>query len=191
MPETLAHLLDRLGRAVHNLQFADGLNPAQWEALRFLGRANRYSRKPSALADYLGTTKGTISQTVKALEEKGLIERAVEAKDRRIVRLELTDHGRAMLVNDPLLALSQATAAAPEEVATATRILSGYVRSLQGQCGMKSFGVCTNCGHFSSDVCDDGVVPRCGLTGEPLSETEVRKICGSCDDQSGGSQPPV
>jgi DNA-binding MarR family transcriptional regulator len=187
MPETLAHLLDRLGRAVHNLQYAGGLNPAQWEALRFLSRANRYSRKPSALADYLGTTKGTVSQTVKALEEKGLIERAVEEKDRRIVRLELTEDGHAILGNDPLLALSTAAAAAPEEVSTATRILSGYVRSLQGQCGMKSFGVCTHCGHFSSDVCDDGIAPRCGLTGEPLSETEIRKICGSCDDRSDGA----
>jgi DNA-binding MarR family transcriptional regulator len=191
MSETLAHLLDRLGRAVHNLQYADGLNPAQWEALRFLSRANRYSRKPSALADYLGTTKGTVSQTVKALEDKGLIKRAVEARDRRIVRLELSDEGQAMLAKDPLLALSAATACAPEEVATATRILSGYVRSLQGQCGMKSFGVCSHCGHFTSDVCDDGVVPRCGLTGEPLSDTEIKKICGSCDDQSDGSQPPV
>jgi len=184
MSETLAHLLDRLGRAVHNLQYADGLNPAQWEALRFLSRANRYSRKPSALADYLGTTKGTVSQTVKALEEKGLVRRTVEAKDRRIVRLELTEDGNAMLVKDPLVTLSDAAAGAPEEVATATRILSSYVLSLQGQCGMKSFGVCTNCGHFSTDVCDDGTAPHCGLTGEPLSDTEIKKICGSCDDQS-------
>jgi len=191
MSETLAHLLDRLGRAVHNLQFAGGLNPAQWEALRFLSRANRYSRKPSALADYLGTTKGTVSQTVKALEEKGLIRRDVEAKDRRIVRLELSEAGHAMLANDPLVALSAATMGAPDEVAAATRILSGYVRSLQGQCGMKSFGVCTQCGHFSSDVCDDSPAPRCGLTGEPLSDTEIKKICGSCDDQSDGTQPPA
>jgi DNA-binding HxlR family transcriptional regulator len=155
-----------------------------------LSRANRYSRKPSALADYLGTTKGTISQTVKALEEKGLIERHVEAKDRRIVRLELSEAGHEMLASDPLIALSEAASGAPEEVAAATRILSSYVRSLQGQCGMKSFGVCTHCGHFSSDVCDDGVAPRCGLTGEPLSETEVKKICGSCDDQSDGLHPP-
>lgn len=191
MTETIAHLIDRLGRAVHNLQYAGGLNPAQWEALRFLSRANRYSRKPSALADYLGTTKGTVSQTVKALEEKGLIRRDVEVKDRRIVRLELSAEGEAMLANDPLLALSQATSGAPEEVAAATRILSNYVRSLQGHCGMKPFGVCSHCGHFNSDVCDNGVVPRCGLTGEPLSETEVKKICGSCDDQSDGTMPPV
>ena len=185
MPETLAHLLDRLGRAVHNLQYSDGLNPAQWEALRFLKRANRYSRKPSALADYLGTTKGTVSQTVKALEEKGLICRSVGEKDRRVVLLELTDDGCRMLENDPLEALAIATVGAPDEVSEATRILSGYVRTLQGHCGMKRFGVCRQCGHFSTNACEEDVAPRCGLTGEPLSNTEIKKICGSCDDQSG------
>jgi len=184
MTETLANLLDRLGRAVHNLQYSDGLNPAQWEALRFLNRANRYTRKPSALADYLGTTKGTISQTVKALEEKGLIERSVEEKDRRIVRLDLTQNGRQMLEKDPLEALAAATIGAPGEVSTATKILSEYVLTLQGRCGMKPFGVCKQCGHFSGEVCDDGSEPRCGLTGEPLSETEIKKICGSCDDRT-------
>ncbi len=34
-------LLDRMSRIAHGLQFALGLNPAQWEALRFLARANR------------------------------------------------------------------------------------------------------------------------------------------------------
>lgn len=57
----IVELVNRLGRAVHCMQFARGLNPAQWEALRFVVRANRYSRTPSALAGFLGTTKGTAS----------------------------------------------------------------------------------------------------------------------------------
>ncbi len=88
MAEQLAHLLDRLGRAVHNLQFTDGLNPAQWGALRFISRAKPATCKPSALADYLCTTKGTISQTLKSLEIKGYIRKIAETKDRRVVRLK-------------------------------------------------------------------------------------------------------
>ena len=34
-------LLDRIGRLTRELQFADGLNPAQWDALRFLAQANK------------------------------------------------------------------------------------------------------------------------------------------------------
>jgi DNA-binding MarR family transcriptional regulator len=50
-----------------------GLNPAQWEALRYLSRANRFSNSPIALTRFLGSTKGTISQTIEALERKGFI----------------------------------------------------------------------------------------------------------------------
>ena len=91
--ERTVELLDRIGRIAHGLQFAQGLNPAQWEALRFLARANRYSRSPSALAEFLGTTKGTASQTVIALESKGLVSRTRRASDRRSVDLEVTPLG--------------------------------------------------------------------------------------------------
>src|SRR3546814_7076019 len=61
MAQRVIVLLDRLSRLTRELQFVDGLNPAQWEALRFLATANKYSRSPTALAEYLGATKGTVS----------------------------------------------------------------------------------------------------------------------------------
>lgn len=179
MPERLAHLLDRLGRAVHNLQFTDGLNPAQWGALRFISRAKPATCKPSALADYLGTTKGTISQSLKSLEIKGYIRKVEAAKDRRVVRLLLTEAGRAVLTRDPLRHLEAAAAEMPDEITTATRVLSKYVKKLQGECGLKPFGVCGECGHFSGDICGQEEVPRCGLTGEPIAAPEVELICES------------
>ena len=72
----VAVLLNRLSRIAHALQFSNGLNPAQWEALRYIGRANRYSASPTALADYVGSTKGTVSQTLIALEAKGYVSRS-------------------------------------------------------------------------------------------------------------------
>src|SRR5690606_16552640 len=90
-----ASLVDRLARAVHCLQYAEGLNPAQWVALRFLGCANRYSRTPTGLAEFLATTKGTASQTIKSLEQKGFVRRAQHETDRRKCLLELTERGRA------------------------------------------------------------------------------------------------
>ncbi len=179
MPERLAHLLDRLGRAVHNLQFTDGLNPAQWGALRFISRAKPATCKPSALADYLGTTKGTISQTLNSLELKGFIRRVAETKDRRMVRLELTQAGREVLARDPLWHLEAAAADMPEDMTAATRLLSQYVKKLQGRCGLKPFGVCHECGHFSGDICSRETVPRCGLTGDPIEAREVELICAS------------
>ncbi len=61
--ERIAELLDRVSRLARELQFVDGLNPAQWEALRFIARANRYSRSPGAFAEFIGTTKGTFRIT--------------------------------------------------------------------------------------------------------------------------------
>ena len=85
--DTIATLVDRLSRIAHSLQFSEGLNPAQWNALRFLARANKYSTSPGVLADYLGCTKGTISQTLIALESKGLVARIRCDEDRRKVLL--------------------------------------------------------------------------------------------------------
>ena len=66
-----AFLIDRLERLTRGRESGGGLNPAQWEALRFLSHANRFSRTPAALADYLGSTRGTISQTLIALQLNG------------------------------------------------------------------------------------------------------------------------
>ncbi len=70
-----AQLIERLDRLVRSGESGHGLNPAQWEALRYLARANRFSRNPAALADYLGSTRGTVSQTLIALEQKGHVAR--------------------------------------------------------------------------------------------------------------------
>src|SRR5271165_5518540 len=113
--QRVAELIDRLARLTRELQFVHGLNPAQWEALRFLARANRYSRSPGALAEFLGTTKGTASQTLIALENKGYIARARSDTDRRAMRLELTPEGEALLQQDPILTIEHAASRLTEE----------------------------------------------------------------------------
>ena len=72
---SIAWPLERLTRLMRAGEHEGGLNPAQWEALRYLARANRFSRTPAALADFLGTTRGTVSQTVIALERTGHLTR--------------------------------------------------------------------------------------------------------------------
>ena len=112
----IAWPLERLARVMRAREHEDGLNPAQREALRYLARANRFSNTPGALTRYLGATKGTISQTVMALERKGLIAKA--ARDaRKSVRLTLTDKGRETLASDPWIELE----AAVEELGGKTR----------------------------------------------------------------------
>jgi DNA-binding MarR family transcriptional regulator len=84
-----------------------GLNPAQWEALRYLSRANRFSNSPIALTRFLGSTKGTISQTIKALERKGFITKAPRQDEGRSICLSLTPKGAEALKHDPLTEFSK------------------------------------------------------------------------------------
>src|SRR5690606_39789488 len=63
----------------------------------YLDQANAFSRSPSAVADYLDATRGTVSQTLRALARKGLIVAAEDPADRRSLRYDLTAKGRAML----------------------------------------------------------------------------------------------
>src|SRR5690606_7500665 len=66
-----------------------GLKLVQLEALIFFSTANRYSDTVGALTEYLGVTKGTVSQTVMALERRGLVEKVPDPNDGRIVRCRI------------------------------------------------------------------------------------------------------
>lgn len=177
-------LLDRIGRLTRELQFANGLNPAQWEALRFIAQANKYSRSPTALAEYLGATKGTVSQTLIALESKGLITRCKKTDDRRQVDLCLTEAGQEMLGRDPMQTLEQATLEIADELGI--QLVKGLTRllhDLQTRNQINEFGVCQDCSLFcvntqgAADLAPKLRTGTCGSTGETIDATEKTKIC--------------
>jgi MarR family transcriptional regulator, negative regulator of the multidrug operon emrRAB len=80
-----------------------GLRDREWMALRFLGRANRFSRTPSALAGFIGATRATASQIVKTLESKSFLVRKPSQEDKRSVVLHVTPQGEKCLSqHDPI-----------------------------------------------------------------------------------------
>lgn len=116
-PAATAQTLARVLRALWGMGFSCGLNPAQWAALRYIaGTAPGRPCSVIAFARHHGTTKGTASQTVAALEKKGLVTRVRDEGDRRSVRLRPTAVGLALLEHDPLNALTAAIGLlAPEQ----------------------------------------------------------------------------
>jgi DNA-binding MarR family transcriptional regulator len=153
-----------------------GLQPVQIEALNYLSHCNRYSNSPVAVADFLGLTKGTVSQTLTVLEMAGLIEKRPDAKDRRVVHLELTDPGRKALAKcippqSLVTALATLNLQEQEELALS---LSGILRAMQRANGLRSFGVCGTCRHHRRRDDDSR---HCALTGEDLRAEDVGKIC--------------
>lgn len=174
----IAWPLERLARVLRAREHEDGLNPAQREALRYLARANRFSNTAQALTRYLGATKGTISQTLMALERKGLIAKA--ARDARVVRLTLTEKGREALLHDPWTEL----AAGAEELGgkTRRRMQRGLEELLAQQlkrAGLASYGVCASCRYFREKGRDGDVrgPHLCMLFEEALSAEDAGRIC--------------
>ena len=74
-----------------------GMRPVQLEAIGFLTQCNRYSDTPQAVTEYLGLTKGTVSQTLKVLEQKGLLSKRTDTNDKRVVHLKPTAKGRRLV----------------------------------------------------------------------------------------------
>ena len=155
---------------------AEGLLPVQIEVLHFLMQCNRYSDSLQGVSEFLGQTKGSVSQTIKLLEGRGLIGKQPDVKDRRIIHLRLTPAGRklvkkvvpARFLSDSLRQLPQ------EEVDRLIGELRELLRLAQLARGNRSFGSCESC-RFNEALDNGGF--RCGLTGESLSRKDIQKIC--------------
>jgi DNA-binding MarR family transcriptional regulator len=106
--EAIAELMLQVARRVEAEANASELKPAQWAALRFLAKAAPSARTNNAFARYHQTMTGTVTLTLKALFEKGLLKRETDADDKRLVRFDVTLEGEEMLKNDPLRSLARA-----------------------------------------------------------------------------------
>ena len=170
--EEIAELIIQLGRSARLEDGGTTLTPAQWTALRFLSRANVTSRTPSAFASFHATTRGTATQTLKALEQKGLIRRRQCPNDGRSVRFELTDAGRVLLERDPLRDLAEALGSLPESLRSAlSTALPQVVATLAAQRAAPSFGTCRDCKHYSES--DSSAYCACMAAGLAMSELDL------------------
>lgn len=145
-PRALAAALKHLARLSEPEAGGAGLTANQWTALRYFAEANRFSRTVSAFAAYNATTRGTASQTVKALETRGYLTRTRFERDARSARIDLTGAGWTQLTEDPAQALTQALAGLPEslrgQLDRAVERLTGMVAAARGQ---NAFGTCAAC----------------------------------------------
>ena len=151
-----------------------GLQPVQVEALTYLTHCNRYSDTPQAVTEYLGLTKGTVSQSLKVLERKGLLRKQQDTQDKRIVHLAPTTKGKKLIHAIPVKGLEPSLAMmGSEKVQNLVDILRTTLRGIQRHNNHKTFAACHTC-RFNEHH-REGYV--CGLTHEPLHVQEIRLIC--------------
>jgi DNA-binding MarR family transcriptional regulator len=182
--DEIAELLIHIGRSSRGEDLASPLTAAQWTCLRFFARANRVSRTPSAFASFQVTTRGTASQTIKTLKEKGLLARFRSDHDGRSVRLEITEQGQEALNADPLADLmSLIDVINPKERAAFLATLSRLSETLAGLKGAQAFGTCEACTHYTSS---DGR-GYCACIAAELMPIDLGKLC--VNFSSGGVLP--
>ncbi len=177
--ERLSELLrvdSRQAGAVH------GLLPVQLEALHYLSICNRFSDTPMAVTEYLGQTKGTVSQTLKVLEKKELLFKQPDENDKRVSHLKVTARGKRLLNKTiPTPMFIRACEALPDkkqsEIATSLKQL---VTTLLQVNNLKTFGVCSSC-RYNGKTEDGGYF--CNLVKQPLSVDNLRLICREHESQ--------
>lgn len=153
-----------------------GLQPVQFDALCFLSVCNRYSNTPMGVAEYLGQTKGSVSQSLKILERNGLVEKRADRKDKRVAHLHVTAAGMRLVhkhLPSPMLDTVGQRFDAPDAAAL-EKLLEELLRSMQLLNQRKTFGQCASCVH---NVRDAGGRTLCGLTREVLSDEDVLLVC--------------
>lgn len=173
----IAALIERSARLFMADAHAEGLLPVHWEVLRYLNLANQFSRTHAALTGYLGLTKGTVSQTLKALDGKGLIHKETDKTDRRSRRLVLTARGRRLLERDPVRAwIDEIAGLQADDRDGLARGLAALLSARLDARERAPFGQCRTCMYFREEH-EQGAPHYCDLLKAQLSREAAHLIC--------------
>ncbi|WP_212668796.1 MarR family winged helix-turn-helix transcriptional regulator [Pseudoalteromonas sp. NBT06-2] len=153
-----------------------GLQPVQLEVLGYLSVCNQFSDTPMAVTRYLGQTKGTVSQTIKVLERKGLVLKESDINDRRITHIKVTEQGSKLFQDNipPKMfvnACQDLSYIQQKEIEASLKLLlMSFIKSNN----MKSFGTCNSC-RYNEKISDDSFY--CKLVKVPLTLSDIALIC--------------
>jgi DNA-binding MarR family transcriptional regulator len=176
--------LAKVGIALKQQAWAEaggrGLTPTQGQVLSLL-RANPARLRPGELAEQLGVTAPTASDSIAALARKGLVTKAPAARDGRAVIVRLTPAGSreataAAAWPDFLLeAVGELSAA---EQAAFLRALVTMIRSLQDKGRIPVARMCVSCRFFEPYRHDDPTRPHhCAFVDAPFGDGALRLDC--------------
>ena len=164
--------ITRLGRMDAAESWTEGLNPAQRAAMDYLSRANKFSRSPSHIAEFLGTTRGTTSQTLKGLLSKGYVTEERSETDKRSISYDLSAAGRGVLEGKSFL-LASLDEMPQKDISQIVTGLHQLLETTARKNGFRSFGICRTCRHHRKN----GTEGYCALLEVALKAPQVEQIC--------------
>jgi len=174
--------LERIAQAFRVLLWneskTNGLSPIQVQVLIFLLHHDEEMRKVSYLASEFNMTKATISDTVKTLEQKGLITKAYNQHDTRSYHICLSAAGKAIANQTALFTrelqapIGQLDAGDKEALWLG---LVGIIRHLNKAGIITIQRMCFTCSHYRPDPGGNGHF--CQLMNQSLMPAELRVDC--------------
>jgi DNA-binding MarR family transcriptional regulator len=184
LPQALASALRRLANLAHSHSWdqwaTQRLTPTQRRILDVVA-SRRESLTLSALARELGVTPATASDSVGALESKGLVQKRRSSVDGRALALMLTSEGRSSV---------SALAALPDPLQDAFGVLTEdeqeifyrsaikMIRGLQESGALPVSRMCVRCRFFDPFRTPGSVTPHhCELIDSPLADRHLRIEC--------------
>ncbi|WP_108816332.1 MarR family winged helix-turn-helix transcriptional regulator [Loktanella sp. Alg231-35] len=165
-------LINRLARLDSAQGWTGDLNPTQLAMLSYLGQANRFSKSPSHVAEYLGTTRGTATQSLKSLQQKGYVAERRSEVDKRVISYELTVTGREMS-RSPAPLQAAVSSLSTKERQTFHQLLQSALLDVLARNKGREFGLCKNCQHHQ----ESNKGPYCALLDVELTRDEADQIC--------------
>ena len=193
-PETIIASVERLAGLFRLLLWDAGkqekLSPIQIQFLIFLDGRARELRTVSRLAREFNLTKATVSDAIKTLVAKGLVEKRTSEQDGRIATLQLTGGGRRAASrlrgwSDPVKVRLRACPAGVRE--DAALFLMDLIRSLQESGVIKVARMCLGCANFRRNAAPGSDRPhRCALTGKSVGNADLKTDCTSYEEPGPG-----
>ena len=159
---------------------AAGVNPTQFAILSLLeGRIEGASVR--MIADQLGVSQPSATDSISALERKGYLLRSPSASDRRSVNIGLTDEGQAALT------AARTTRSVAEQAAGALDAnqqedllvsLITMIRHLQESGNIPIQRMCVSCRHFRPYAHADAAQPHhCNFVDAAFGQQDLRIDC--------------
>ncbi len=174
--------LERISQAFRVLLWNESkefsLSPIQVQVLIFLLNHSEEKRKVSYLADEFNMTKATISDTIKALDQKGLIKKVAEQLDTRSYVIHLTKKGidiagkTSVFTRELQIPIDKLN---PDDKENLLLSLIGVIHHLNKAGVITIQRMCVTCIHFKPA---NSKHPHfCNLLNKKLESTELRIDC--------------
>lgn len=185
--------LHKLGLAMKHMTWLqsaeDGLSPTQGQILAAL--AHEEPLTGTDLAQRLGVTLPTISDSVRVLVEKRLLERGRDPRYPRARLLSLTAAGRARATRvsawPEFLASAVSTLSNQEREAFLTGLLK-MIRTLQESGRIPTNRMCITCAYFQAHVHAGPRPHHCAFVDAPTAEAHLRVDCSEHEEASSDHQ---